>query len=186
MVMAKSRKFDYSHPAYLKARQEALARDGGTCVFCGESAAEETHHRALRYPPPEKTTADDLVSLCHLCHHMMTTYRRYRRQGGDKWLWKSALENSTEELLKQCSTKSKSGALGPSSCTTGRPDSTRGRLPTSRRRKSPASAAPTGPPQTTPDSKNSNAKSPFGSTRRERLQFQKELLGPALKPEHEN
>ena len=184
--MAKPRKFDYSHPAYLKAREEALDRDRGMCVFCGESDAEETHHRALRYPPPEKTTADDLVSLCHVCHHMMTTYRRYRRQGGDRWQWKSALENSTGELLKQCSTKSKSAGLGPSSCTTARPDSTPAPLPMSRRQKSPASAALTEPRQTTPDSKNSNAKSPFGSTRRERQQSQKQLLDPASKRERES
>ena len=138
--MAKSSKFDYSHPAYLKAKGEALARDRGMCVFCGESDAEHAHHRALRYPTPEMTTADDLVSLCYVCHDMMTTYRRYRKQGGDRWQWKSALENFTKELLRQCSTKSKSAALGPSSCTTARPDSTQDRLPISRRRKSPASA----------------------------------------------
>lgn len=178
--------YDYFHPVYLAARAEALLRDKGICVFCGESDAKETHHRALKYPPENETTADDLVSLCRVCHEAVTNYRRFRRYGGDKWLWASAAAGLTEELLKQCSTRSTLEALGQSSCVTEQPGSMSGPLPSSRWQKSPVEQVQTERPPTTPGSRNSSAKPAFGSTRVERLRSRLAHSGRASKRAHES
>ena len=58
-------RFNYRHPVYLRARDEAFARSRGTCQECGQQPAVEAHHWALQYPPAHATTADDLISaLC--------------------------------------------------------------------------------------------------------------------------
>ncbi len=76
-----SKKFDYGHPAYLQARKEAFARSGGVCQFCGKAEAEQAHHWAMRYKPPERTTGNDLTALCKPCHEIATCYRRGVRKG---------------------------------------------------------------------------------------------------------
>ena len=45
--------FNYSHPAYLAAREGAKSRSGGICQFCGMLPGEESHHwRFGAYKPP--------------------------------------------------------------------------------------------------------------------------------------
>ena len=48
--------FNYQHPVYLRARDEAFARSGGLCQLCGQQDAEHGHHWAEKYPPADKTT----------------------------------------------------------------------------------------------------------------------------------
>lgn len=136
--------YNYRHPQYWAARAEALARSGGVCQFCGQKPAAETHHWAERYPPAAETTAADLTALCLWCHEMATTLRRFVRAGGDYPSFMAALKTAVTEEL-QWNTKSPSKAFGLSSSTTERPDSTPGALPTSKKRKSRASAVPTEP-----------------------------------------
>ena len=38
-------------PVYRKLRRRVLARNGGDCSLCGLSAAVETHHSGLEFPP---------------------------------------------------------------------------------------------------------------------------------------
>lgn len=54
------------HPKYISVRNQAILRDKGKCVFCGESATE-VHH--LRYPRWGLfDTVENLASVCHECH----------------------------------------------------------------------------------------------------------------------
>ena len=152
--------------AYQKARPKAFARSGGTCQFCGHRDATHCHHWAKEYPPADRITPDDLTALCFVCHEMLTLLRRFTCAGGSVFHFLSAMKESTSA----CGIKSRSGVLLPSSCTTERQDLTPGPLPISKNQRSPASEEATGPRQTTSDSANSNVKSPFGSTRAERLQ----------------
>lgn len=125
--------YDYGHPQYLAAREEALGRSGGVCQFCGQKPAAETHHWAERYPPEVETTAADLTALCNLCHEMATTMRRFVRAGGDYHSFMAELAATIDKEMQQWTTKSKSGASSPLSKTTARPDSTPGALPISKK-----------------------------------------------------
>ena len=173
--------YNYQHPQYLAARDEAFARSDGICQFCGQKPAVEAHHWAERYPPESETTADDLTALCGLCHEMATTKRRFVRLGGDDYGFMAAFKTTIAEELRW-NKKSPSRALGPSSSTTDRPESTPGALPKSKLPKSTARKARTGPSPMTSDSGNWNAKSAFTLTRAERLHSQKRLSDPASKP----
>ena len=77
--------FDYTHPAYLQAKQEAFERSDGWCQFCGQLEAEEAHHwrgyESGDYPPAEKTVGNDLTALCKRCHDLATEVRQLRKVG---------------------------------------------------------------------------------------------------------
>ena len=90
--------FNYSHPTYLDARAQAVARSGGICQFCGHAQAGEAHHWANSYPREEDTTQGDLTALCGPCHFMATTLRRFIRHGSDIWRFKHAFQ----EAIDQC------------------------------------------------------------------------------------
>lgn len=60
--------FDYAHPIYLAAREEALESAGGRCPICLRTVPLEVHHRTVPYPSAAETTADDLLALCSVCH----------------------------------------------------------------------------------------------------------------------
>ena len=60
--------FDYADPVYQAAREEALAQANGRCPNCLREVPLEVHHRTVPYPPADKTTADDLLALCRVCH----------------------------------------------------------------------------------------------------------------------
>ena len=42
--------FNYRHPVFLRARDEAFARSGGVCQLCGQMPAEHAHHWADEVP----------------------------------------------------------------------------------------------------------------------------------------
>ena len=147
--------FDYSHPVYRAARAKAIKRSGGVCQLCGQRDATEAHHWAINYPAEVDTTANDLTALCAICHEIATTIRRFH---GDVWNFKAKFQ----ETIAECFTSSESKGFPPSSCTA-RPESTRYSPSTSRRRRSPESAAATGPQPTTPGSGNSKPSGPSGS-----------------------
>ena len=77
--------FDYTHPNYLQARQEAFKRSNGWCQFCGRRKAEEAHHwrgyESGYYPSAEKTVGNDLTALCKTCHDLATDVRQVRKVG---------------------------------------------------------------------------------------------------------
>ena len=90
--------YDYSHPQHKAARAEAMARSGGVCQLCGQRPAVEGHHwKYGRYKPPSETTADDLTGLCHVCHEIATTLRRFR---GDIWTFMSCFRESVAETYE--------------------------------------------------------------------------------------
>ena len=89
--------FNYSHPKYRQARTQALARSKGTCQFCGRNPAVEAHHWALEYKPARETVADDLTSLCNICHEMATNLRRFN---GDHWKFRTLFR----EAISKCYT----------------------------------------------------------------------------------
>ena len=60
--------FDYGNPVYQAARQKALDWADGRCPNCLREVLLEVHHRTVPYPPAHKTTADDLLALCRVCH----------------------------------------------------------------------------------------------------------------------
>ena len=60
--------YDYSDPVYQAAREEVLAQADGRCPNCLREVLLEVHHRTVPYPPAHKTTADDLLALCRVCH----------------------------------------------------------------------------------------------------------------------
>ena len=62
--------FDYSNPIYRAAHEKALALAAGRCAVCLRMVPLEleVHHRTVPYPPADKTTADDLLALCRVCH----------------------------------------------------------------------------------------------------------------------
>ena len=68
-------------PGYWRARQEAFARSGGVCQFCGKRPAREAHHWPLRYPPDSEVTANHLTALCRHCHWLGTFCRLLDRVG---------------------------------------------------------------------------------------------------------
>ena len=68
-------------PGYRLAREAAFRRSGGRCQLCGRRQAQEAHHWALRYPPDDEVTADDLTALCRLCHWLATLQRLLDRTG---------------------------------------------------------------------------------------------------------
>ena len=90
--------FNYRHPVYLRARDEAFARSRGTCQECGQQPAVEAHHWALQYPPAHATTANDLTALCAFCHYLTTTKRRFTRAGGSRYQFLARLS----EVLAPC------------------------------------------------------------------------------------
>lgn len=65
-------------PGYQALRPEVLARNGGTCAFCGIQPATETHHGMVVYPDHADLTADQLVQLCEDCHDFATSLRKWR------------------------------------------------------------------------------------------------------------
>ena len=75
--------YDYFHPNYRRARAGTRARSRGRCQGCGYGFAEHAHHWALRYPPPEATTSNDLTGFCWLCHRVVTLLRKFLSVGGD-------------------------------------------------------------------------------------------------------
>ncbi len=60
--------FDYDHPIYRAAREEALKSARGRCPICLRTVPLEVHHRTVPYPPVAATTPDDLLALCSVCH----------------------------------------------------------------------------------------------------------------------
>ena len=106
--------FNYQHPVYLRARDEAFARSGGLCQLCGQQDAEHGHHWAEKYPPADKTPAADLTALCADCHLVFaTTFRRFTRAGGSRHQFCAALS----EVIARCDLNSPLPASPPSSCT---------------------------------------------------------------------
>ena len=138
---------------YQSLRAGVLARGGGRCAFCGLASAVEAHHSGLVYPCGSdrsccgraKVAGGDLVGLCRVCHRLVTTLRRFCRAGGDVYVF----EARCREVIASCGIGSFLGVLAPSSVVTERPDWTPGRLPTSRRRRSPERKRRTGPRSTT-------------------------------------
>ena len=153
--------FNYQHPVYLRARDEAFARSGGLCQLCGQQDAEHGHHWAEKYPPADKTPAADLTALCADCHLVFaTTFRRFTRAGGSRHQFCAALS----EVIARCDLNSPLPASPPSSCTMERPDSTREALSAARSQRSRRSEAATEPTSTTVGSASSNADGPSIST----------------------
>ena len=107
------RGFNYQHLVYLCARKVAFARSGDLCQLCGELPAEEGHHWARKYPPADKTTANDLTALCADCHFLATTLRRFTRAGGSRHQFCALLS----EVIEQCDLNSPLPASPASSCT---------------------------------------------------------------------
>lgn len=68
--------FDYSNPQYKKARDEAFARSGGICQFCGLRQAKEAHHWELSYTAARDIRGDHLTALCQECHIEATLKRK--------------------------------------------------------------------------------------------------------------
>ena len=130
---------DPLHPTHRAAREMAFARSNGTCQFCGQYKAREGHHWAMKYPRPEYLSANDLTALCTPCHELATSLRRYGREGNGRW----ELISVFRRAIRQCFTTSELKDRLRSS-RTAPPDSTRYSPSTSRRRRSPASAARTG------------------------------------------
>ena len=83
-----------------------------------------------RYPADSELTPDDITALCSTCHELATTLRRFTRSGGSRFQFMARFKES----IGKCDTESPSRVLADSSCTTARPDSTPGPLPTSKRR----------------------------------------------------
>lgn len=78
--------FNYSDPSYRKAREEALARSGGKCQFCGLADADHAHHWKMSYDPAPETSSSHLTALCADCHQLAHLVRRWaeRRRNGRK------------------------------------------------------------------------------------------------------
>ena len=154
-------RFNYQHPTYLHAREEAFLRSGGWCQFCGLFPAEHSHH--WRHPkgsgpylPEAQTTADELTALWERCHEHATTLRRFE---GENW----QLEHAFGQAVSQCYTGSASKASVPSSS-----EAELVSIPPpqriGRRQRLHGSEEATAPSPTTHDCENSNAKSASGST----------------------
>ena len=89
--------FDYFHPTFRCARGGCFARSRGGCQGCGYGRAEHAHHWALRYPPPEATTPDDLTGFCRGCHRVITLLRQFLSVGGDVGRFLSIVEAALAE-----------------------------------------------------------------------------------------
>ena len=66
----------YKSKAWQSIRRQALKRDGYTCARCGATATE-VHHRVELTPqnignPMVSLNLNNLESLCHDCHAMIT------------------------------------------------------------------------------------------------------------------
>ena len=94
--------FDYQHPAFRRARDQAFERSGGVCQFCGLEEAEHAHHWSgymeRHYKPPEETKPEDLTALCSACHRIATAIKaRHKKMVFDE----EHLNQKKEELAEE-------------------------------------------------------------------------------------
>ena len=54
--------------AYKKLQKAVWKRDGGRCAICGARLLVTAHHIKPRGQGGEDT-AENLITLCHVCHH---------------------------------------------------------------------------------------------------------------------
>ena len=161
------KKKDSYQGRYLVARKESIERSGGKCQFCGKNEATQSHHWAfLNYPSGDDVTSDDLTALCNICHEIATTMRRFLREGGSTFQFRSLFG----KVIEECGIPAQLKARPLSSCTTEQQGSTPVSRPISRKRPSQAKKEVIERKSKTSDSKNSNVKRVFGSTHKERLQ----------------
>lgn len=77
----------------LPARIEALQRDGMRCRGCNGTEDLEMHHR--HYPEIlGSETADDLTTLCKVCHEAITGVIRHRRYMQEGKIYATVLEGT--------------------------------------------------------------------------------------------
>jgi 5-methylcytosine-specific restriction endonuclease McrA len=57
-------------PAWRSLRLKILARDRYICQLCGKRKATEVHH--LTYERIGRELENDLISLCSICHRILT------------------------------------------------------------------------------------------------------------------
>jgi 5-methylcytosine-specific restriction endonuclease McrA len=55
---------------YEELREQVLRRDAGRCQTCGSMSNLEVHHQEYRSHSGEDR-ADNLITLCHVCHRSM-------------------------------------------------------------------------------------------------------------------
>ena len=151
--------------------------------FCGGGASQRAGvpvwQRSVGVVGGRRSPAGDLGRFVSgLCHRLATTLRRFCRAGGDVYMF----EARCREVIASCGIGSFLGVLAPSSVVTERPDWTPGRLPTSKKARSPEKRRRTGPRSTTSGCGNWNVSRRFTSTRGERLRCLRQRFGPASKP----
>ena len=61
-------------PAWRSLSDQAKARDHYRCVLCGSPDELEVHHKT--YKRVGREDLDDLVTLCHRCHGIVTVAQR--------------------------------------------------------------------------------------------------------------
>lgn len=84
---------DYQNPVYRAAQQEAMARSGGCCQFCGREDADVTK-RIRDDVAAENIQPGDLTALCNICNEMSMTIRRFK---GDKFRMLAEFKRAVSE-----------------------------------------------------------------------------------------
>jgi hypothetical protein len=73
----------YQTQIWQRKRKERLALDNYQCRLCDEDGTDyrlEVHHRPSSYKKiPNESSADDLITLCSVCHNLITNRIRERR-----------------------------------------------------------------------------------------------------------
>lgn len=107
---------DYTNSEYRRRREERLQEDEGLCVFCKAPATTVQHVTYRR--AGGKETAEDLRSLCRLCHDAITMIEYGLNMGLDRInpeesRWRETIVAKRDEIVRFRSIETRRRRLSP-------------------------------------------------------------------------